>query len=157
LNIKKIIAFFAIALSTVALSGCSFQRDVESLKPYSPSDGVIADVQDLKARNLMFIKGAEDRSVLIGSFVNSTLEPIVGKIQVVSASGERLEVSFDVGPNSKFDLGYNGTNPLAVPISEGPGQLHSIFLSSGGDPITLQVPVMDGTLEEYRSFYEALN
>lgn len=150
-------AFIVIALTTVALAGCSFGREVESLKPYAPSDGVIADVQDLKARNLLFIKGDGEKSVLIGSFVNSTMEPITGTIQVMSSTGERLEVSFEVAANSKFDLGYNGTNPLAVPISESPGQLHSIFLSGGGDPITLEVPVMDGTLAEYRAFYEALN
>jgi hypothetical protein len=156
LKIKKIIAFIAIALTTVVLTGCSFGRDVESLKPYSPSDGVIADAQELKARNLLFIKGDGEKALLIGSFVNSTMEPITGTMQILQADGERLEVSFDVAANSKFDIGYNGTNPLAVPISESPGQLHSIFLSGGGDPITLQVPIMDGSLEEYRPFYDAL-
>lgn len=157
MKIKQITAFIAIALTAIALSGCSLNRDVESLRPYAPSDGVLADVQALKARNLLFIKGDSERAVLIGSFVNSTAEPVTATIQVITAAGERLEVSFDVAANSKFDLGYNGTNPLAVPISEAPGSLHSIFLSAGADPITLQVPVMDGSLAEYRPFVEALN
>jgi hypothetical protein len=32
-----------------------------------------------------------------------------------------------------------------------------VAVSGGGDPYVLDVPVMDGSLEEYREYAEALN
>ena len=55
MKIKKLTALLASVLTVVALSGCSLSRDVASLDPYSPSDGVILDIGDLKARNFLLI------------------------------------------------------------------------------------------------------
>jgi hypothetical protein len=35
--------------------------------------------------------------------------------------------------------------------------MRNIFLTADGDPFGKLVPVLDGTLEEYRSFVEDLN
>jgi hypothetical protein len=157
LKFKKFVALAAVALATVALSGCSLSRDIASLDMYAPSDGVQLDIEQLKARNVMFIKGASGNAVLIGSFVNSGTEAITATIQTEDANGEVVRVAFEVGAGKKFDLGYNGTEGVVMPLSGFPGSIHSVYLAGSADPIEMNVPILDGTLAEYRPFVESLN
>lgn len=157
MNIKKFSALAAIALATVALSGCSLSREIASLDMYAPSDGVQLDIEQLKARNLMFIKGASGNAVLIGSFVNSGSESITATLQTEDSKGEVVRVAFEVGAGKKFDLGYNGTEGVVLQLDGLPGSIHSVYLSGSADPIEMNVPILDGTLEEYRPFVESLN
>jgi hypothetical protein len=157
LKLKKFIALAAVALATVALSGCSLSRDIASLDMYAPSDGVQLDIEQLKARNVMFIKGASGNAVLIGSFVNSGTEAIIATIQTEDASGEVVRVAFEVEAGKKFDLGYNGTEGIVLPLKGIPGSIHPVYLSGFTDPIEMNVPILDGTLAEYRPFVEPLN
>ncbi len=157
MKFKKYTALAAVALATVALSGCSLSHDVASLDMYAPSDGVQLDIEQLKARNVMLIKGTSGNAVLIGSFVNSGTESITATLQTEDANGEVVRVAFEVGPGKKFDLGYNGTEGVVLPISGIPGSIHPVFLAGSSDPIEMNVPILDGTLEEYRPFVEALN
>jgi hypothetical protein len=157
LKIKKITALAAVALATVALSGCSLSREIASLDMYAPSDGVQLDIEQLKARNVMLIKGASGNAVLIGSFVNSGTESITATLQTEDANGEVVRVAFEVAPGKKFDLGYNGTEGVVMPLAGVPGSIHPVYLAGSSDPIEMNVPILDGTLAEYRPFVEALN
>lgn len=157
MNFKKITALALVALATVALSGCSLSRNVASLEMYTPSDGVQLDIEQLKARNLMLIKGASGNAVLIGSFVNSGTESITATLQTEDANGEVVRVAFEVAPGKKFDLGYNGTEGVVMPLKGIAGGIHPVFLAGSSDPIEMNVPILDGTLAEYRPFVESLN
>ena len=157
MKFKKFIALASVALATVALSGCSLSRDIASLDMYAPSDGVQLDIEQLKARNVMLIKGASGNAVLIGSFVNSGTQAITATIQTEDGNGEVVRVAFEVGAGKKFDLGYNGTEPVTFKLDGMPGQVHEVAVSGGGDPYVLNVPVMDGSLEEYREYAESLD
>lgn len=154
---KKILTVFVAALMVVGLSGCSLNAEVESLRPYSPSDGVQLDVEALKTRNIMFIRNESGNAVLIGSFVNSTMEEVMGSIQTTDADGNTVMFEFSVEPGGKFDLGYNGNPGLEVSVAEIAGGMRNVFIAAGGDPVGLLVPVMDGSLQEYRPFVEALD
>jgi hypothetical protein len=155
---KKIAALSALALTASLLSGCSITNEVASLMPYAPSDGVQLDVADLKARNVMLIEKTPGQVVLIGSFVNSSKQAISAQLQTTDASGEVIRVAFEVGPQAKFDLGYNGTEPLAFELDTKekfkPGSMHQVYLSAGSDPVGMLVPIMDGSLAEYRPFID---
>lgn len=157
MTIKKLTALLASLLTVVALSGCSLSRDVASLDMYAPSDGVLADIGQLKARNFLLIKGTGSEAVLIGSIVNSGQEAKTAGIQVIDQAGNRTSYQFEVGAKGKFDLGYGGNDGIVLTISEGPGSMHMIYFSDGSSPIEVMVPVLDGQLEEYRSFAESLN
>lgn len=157
MQIKKIATLTSLLVATTLLSGCSLSREIASLDMYAPSDGTMVDVETLKARNVMFIKGSGNKVMLIGSFVNSGMEPVMASIQTKDASGEDIRVAFEVKPNGKFDLGYNGTEGVVMTLDEKPGSLHSIYVSNGSDPVEMLVPVMDGSLAEYRPFVEKLN
>jgi hypothetical protein len=157
LQIKKLTALLATALTVVALSGCSLSRNVSSLDPYSPSDGVISDIGSLKVRNVLLIKSEGPQAVLIGSFVNSSDTAISANIQTVDQDNNRTIYKFEVGPKAKYDLGYGGNLGILLEITEGPGSMHTIFVSDGMNPIQLAVPVLDGSLAEYRPFLELLD
>jgi hypothetical protein len=155
-NLKKITSVSLIALSALALTGCSLSREVTSLEPYAPSDGVQLDIQDLKVRNLILIQGTSGKAVLIGSFVNSSKNDVLATLTTKDSSGEELRVEFPVTAESKFDMGYNGTEPLAFQLDLVPGQMHSVYVNAGQDPMEILVPVVDGSLEEYREYAESL-
>lgn len=157
MNVKKITSLTLVALAGLSLAGCSLSGNVESLKPYSPSDGVQIDAQSLKARNVLLIQGESGRAVLIGSFVNSSQEDLMASVQTKDSSGQDIRVEFAVKAGTKFDLGYNGTEPITFQLDGNPGQVHEVAVSGGGDPFVLNVPVMDGSLLEYREYAESLN
>lgn len=154
---KKFAAILASILTVVALSGCSLSREVASLDPYSPSDGVVSDIGALKVRNLMVIKGDGEQGVLIGSFVNSTNVDVNGNIQILDEANNRTTYQFTVGAQQKLDLGYGGNDGLIIDVAEIPGSMYSLFISDGINPAEVSVPVLDGSLEEYRPFAESLN
>ncbi len=157
MNVKKITSLTLVALASLSLAGCSLSGNVESLRPYAPSDGVQVDAQSLKARNVLLIQGESGRAVLIGSFVNSSQEDLVGSVQTKDSAGQDIRVEFAVKAGTKFDIGYNGTEPITFRLDGNPGQVHDVAVSGGGDPFVLNVPVMDGSLLEYREYAESLN
>jgi len=157
LNIKKLTALALVALATVALSGCSLSRYVASLDPYSPSDGTQLDIETFKARNVLLIQGTSGNAILIGSFVNSGQSDISASIQTTDSNGEPVRISFEVPAGTKFDLGYSGNEGVVMPLNAVVGSMHPIFVAGSSDPQQLLVPVMDGSLLEYREFAEKLN
>ena len=157
MKIKRLTSIALIAAVAASLTGCSLQRDVESLQPYAPSDGVNLTLENLKARNVLIIQGEGGKAVLIGSFINSTNGEINANIQTTDSNGEARVASFNVAAGQKFDIGYNGVEGLALDLTATPGSMHAVYLSDGSDPIQMLVPVMDGTLAEYASIFESLN
>jgi hypothetical protein len=157
LNIKKTTAAGLALLATVTLSGCSLQRYVPSLDPYAPSDGTQLDIEDLKARNLMFVKGKSGNAILLGSFVNSGRSDITAQLQTKDKDGNDVRYSFLVGAGKKLDLGFNEGSEIVLPIGVLPGSMYSIYIAGNSDPVEMLVPVLDGTLEEYRKFASQLD
>lgn len=154
---RNLITLSATLITLLALTGCSLNSEVESLRPYAPSDGVQADVDSLKSRNVMFIRNDNGRAVLIGSFINSSQSELMASIETFDADGNAVKFDFSIAPGAKYDLGYNGNPGIVLNIEEIAGSMRNIFLTADGDPFGKLVPVLDGTLEEYRSFVEDLN
>jgi hypothetical protein len=154
---RNLITLSATLITLFALTGCSLNSEVESLRPYAPSDGVQADVDSLKSRNVMFIRNDKGRAVLIGSFINSSQSELMASIETFDADGNAVKFDFSIAPGAKYDLGYNGNPGIVLNIEEIAGSMRNIFLTADGDPFGKLVPVLDGTLEEYRSFVEDLN
>lgn len=151
---KKFLASIAALLTVFALAGCSLSREVASLDPYSPSDGVQVDLPELKARNVLFVSDGEGNSVLIGSFLNTTDGTLVAQIETMDSQGKVVLTDITIPAQGKFDLGYNGTEGKRLFLTELPGSMHPVFIRAGGDPTEILVPILDGTLEEYRPFID---
>jgi hypothetical protein len=143
---------------TFSLSACSLTGNVASLDPYSPSDGQQIDLESVKARNFIYLVGESGRGFLIGSLVSTSTSDMLIKLQYVNPdTDERTDVFFDVPAGSKIDFGYNGNPAVQLPVVEVPGQTAKFYLLES-DSISgiIQVPVLDGTLAEYRMLLEQL-
>jgi hypothetical protein len=105
----------------------------------------------------MFIRNEAGRAVLIGTFVNSSQNELMAAIETEDAAGGTIRFDFSIEPGGVYDLGYNGNPGIVLDVTEIAGAMRNVFISAGGDPEGKLVPVLDGTLEEYRPFAEALD
>ena len=156
--VRRIAIALAATAMTLGLSACSLTGNVASLDPYSPSDGQQIDLESIKARNFIYLVGDSGRGFLIGSLVSTATTDMKVKLQYVDpATDERTDYFFDVPAGSKIDFGYNGNPAVELPVVETPGQTAKFYLlESDSISGTIQVPVLDGTLAEYRILLEQL-
>jgi len=154
LKAKKFTAVIAAIVTIFALTGCSLSREVASLDPYAPSDGVQVDTDELKARNVMFVVDDAGNAVLIGSFINPGQGAVSATLETLDSNGTVVMTEMTVEAGAKFDLGYNGTEGKFLYLTETPGSMHPVYMRVTGDPTRMLVPILDGTLEEYRGFID---
>ncbi|MDA8550073.1 MAG: hypothetical protein ACO3TI_01005 [Aquiluna sp.] len=151
---KKFTAVIAAIVTIFALTGCSLSREVASLDPYAPSDGVQVDTDELKARNVMFVVDDAGNAVLIGSFINPGQGAVSATLETLDSNGTVVMTEMTVEAGAKFDLGYNGTEGKYLYLTETPGSMHPVYMRVTGDPTRMLVPILDGALEEYRGFID---
>ena len=154
LKAKKFTALIAAIVTIFALTGCSLSREVASLDPYAPSDGVQVDTDELKARNVMFVVDDAGNAVLIGSFINPGQGAVSATLETLDSNGTVVMTEMTVEAGAKFDLGYNGTEGKYLYLTETPGSMHPVYMRVTGDPTRMLVPILDGALEEYRGFID---
>jgi hypothetical protein len=154
LKAKKFTAVIAAIVTIFALTGCSLSREVASLDPYAPSDGVQVDTDELKARNVMFVVDDAGNAVLIGSFINPGQGAVSATLETLDSNGTVVMTEMTVEAGAKFDLGYNGTEGKFLYLTETPGSMHPVYMRVTGDPTRMLVPILDGALEEYRGFID---
>lgn len=143
-----------LALAVVlVLSGCSFAANITTMKPYAPSDGVRAEVGGVHAQNLVIVIPEEgDEAALIGSLTNETDAPVGVELTQVEGGAS---ASVRVDANSTVRLGTDHERTLAVAVdSVRAGGLAEVRVAvTGADAVTVIVPVVDGTLPEYRDLF----
>jgi len=136
----------AVALAAV-LSGCSTTNPITTEDAYSASDGVGGVLGAVSAENLLVIAAEADAPGAVqGALTNrgedeATVELSLGgdTERFRLASGETLLLG---GPEGEKVL---MTTPAA------PGALADMTMSTAADgEVTIPVPVLDGTLPEYR-------
>ena len=154
LKAKKFTALVAAIVTIFALAGCSLSREVASLDPYAPSDGVQVDTEELKARNVMFVVDDAGNAVLIGSFINPGQGAVSATLETLDSNGTVVMTEMTVEAGAKFDLGYNGTEGKFLYLTETPGSMHPVYMRVTGDPTRMLVPILDGAPEEYRGFID---
>ena len=153
LFVRRLAVSVLIASLALSTSACSLSSNVTSLKPYSPSDGQQVDLENIKARNFMYLVSESGQGFLIGSLVSSASEPKVVKIQYVDPNSQaKTDYFVEIAPGAKLDFGYNGNPAISMPVVEIPGQTALFyFLESETISDGVQVPVLDGTLSEYKA------
>ena len=156
--VRRIAVSLAVAALSLSVSACSLTGNVASLNPYSPSDGQQIDLESVKARNFIYLVGDSGRGFLVGSLVSTATTDLKVKLQYVDPdTDERTDYFFDVPAGSKLDFGYNGNPAVELPVVEIPGQTAKFFLiETENISGTINVPVLDGTLAEYRMLLEQL-
>jgi hypothetical protein len=90
--------------------------------------------------------------------VSVASEDKVIKIQYVDPNTQaKTDYFVEVPAGQKIDIGYNGNPAISAPVVEVPGQTAQFFfLESDTVNASMKVPILDGTLSEYRSILELL-
>jgi hypothetical protein len=141
----------ALGVSLLSVTGCGYINPQQTSEQYSASDGIRADVGPLQIRNLMIVSTGEDQpGRVIGAIYNSSSNDV--KLTLNGAGGSQTEIP--VSKNSHTLLNES-TDPAILSTSGGiPGSLVEVkFRESGtGQDGKAMVPVMDGTLPEYKAY-----
>lgn len=158
LFVRRLAASALIVALALTTSACGLTGDVASLQPYSPSDGQQIDLDQIMARNFMYLVAESGNGYLVGSLVSQATEDKIIKIQYVDPNTQaKTDYFAEIPAGQKVDFGYNGNAAILLPVVEGPGQTAQFyFLESDTINASMRVPVLDGTLQEYRSLLQIL-
>ena len=150
--------FAAVALAAGVMfgtAGCNMISHVATNDVYAPSDGAQVDASDLRARNFLLLTDGA-KHILIGTLINGGVDSLSATLSFEDGGAQKsTQVNLNAG--QKFDIGYNGTAALPVVSDLPAGALFKVEVSVDGNKQELRVPVLDGTLAEYKAILEANN
>ena len=132
-------------------TGCTLSAEIATMKEYSPSDGVGADLGDLALRNILLISNDAGEANLVMTVVNTSGEDITLNVQFDSGSTRVTEPLKLPAVPERTRI---GDDPSAGIVMSGSdlvvGGLFPVYFEYGSVPGELvYVPVLDGTLAEY--------
>ncbi|WAP51644.1 hypothetical protein OL239_18130 [Arthrobacter sp. ATA002] len=138
-----------IALAVLGVSSCSAVNEQATVREYSPSDGIVENVGEVELRNLLVVSNGDgEAGRLLGTVVNASPENVEFSLAM---GGTTLEWSIESGDKVIFEDAQ--TDTVTVPnVDTLPGTGLRADASNGAETVELNVPVVDGTLEDYREY-----
>ncbi len=141
----------AIGVGALAFTGCSAINQQSTTMVYSASDGVRLDMGQLELRNVLIIsEAAGDPGRVVGTFYNQADADVT--LTVSGAAGSQTEIT--IAPGVPLVLGADSDAAILSTMAEQPGAYETLELrqsGAGSDTATVKVPVLDGTLAEYKN------
>ncbi len=153
----RIASTIAIAAAlTLGATGCSLIAPQGTLEPYAPSDGVEVSIGGVDVRNIMLIadESGENFNVVFGA-INLTEQPADIAISFMGEGSQKARAEFTIPTgNTLFGDPEGEETPVLVTI---PGlkagqTVEAYFQKPGEDEIKHNIPVLDGTLNEYKPY-----
>ena len=141
----------AIGIGAMAFTGCSAINQQSTAMEVTVSDGVHLDMGKLELRNVLIISEAAGKPGRVaGSFYNSADAAIT--LTISGAAGSQTEITVKPG----VPLILNGASDQAIlsTVEQPPGSVETVELrqsGAGSETASLKVPVLDGTLAEYKN------
>lgn len=145
---RRIGATAALAAAVLtATAGCGYIHQQPTTFHYDASDGVSANVGDIRVRNIMVVTNdAESEGRLLGTVLNGA-----DREATVTVDTGKATARIEVPANSEVHLEDDET--LVDPAGVLPGKmLEGTKISVGGQSTTTDVPVLNGALDEYRQY-----
>lgn len=130
------------------LTGCDLFAPQDTLHIEETSDGVSGTVGDLYVANAVLLTAAdgEGPAGLVASLVNQGRSSL--DVSVHTTAGSE---SVSVEPSGVVQLGVpDGETVEFDGLDAKPGSLTDVTFENGAETLTLQVPVLDGGLAQYR-------
>lgn len=151
-------AVLATALA-IGTTGCTFITQQATLIPYSPSDGIEANLGDVKLRNVIALMSDDGLSAsLLITIINDGDVTAFVRMQTVSTSGEQVDFLRPVPSNSVVSFGNTvDEEQLIVPMPDAiAGGLLPVYVQQGTVPGTeMLVPALSAFDEHYKDLKPA--
>ena len=146
---SRLTAIAAAAVLIASLTGCTFSATQSTRQAYDPSDGIGTGVGDVQVRNALLISDDGEAATLSVNIINSGVQNVALQVSWETEAGRTSENVY-VRAGSTLSLGTS-TNPLTLSgVDAAPGSLFPVFFQYGEVPGSeINVPVLDGSLEEY--------
>ena len=138
-----------IALAVLGVSSCSAVNEQATVREYSPSDGIVENVGEVELRNLLVVSNGDgEAGRVLGTVVNASPDNVEFSLAM---GGTTLEWTIESGDKVIFeDAPADQTTVPNVDVLPGTGLRADA--SDGAETVELNVPVVDGTLEDYREY-----
>jgi len=149
----RLVASVALAGALLlGTTGCTLGAVTGTLVHYQPSDGVAANVGDIKVRNLLGLSENGEDVALVASIINSGDASVDVDFQYENASGDKETITVTVDAHSSVHIGSGDDEASAVLRDAGAtvGGLIPIYVQYDKEQgQQVQVPVLDGATTEY--------
>ncbi|WP_207345283.1 hypothetical protein [Arthrobacter sp. E3] len=141
----------AIGIGAMTFTGCSATNPQSTTMEVAVSDGVNLNLGSLELRNVLVISKAEGSpGRVLGTFYNKADSDIT--LTISGAQGSQTEIT--VKPSMPLVLNGESDKAILSTMGAAPGAVETLELRSSGaasETATLEVPVLDGTLSEYKN------
>lgn len=142
----------ALGLGLLSVTGCGYINPQQTSEQYAASDGTQTDVGPVKLRNMMVISpGGDEPGRLIGAVYNDSARDV--NLTITGDGGAQAVIA--VKKNSYALLNEDSADEATLSTTGAmPGALLELKVreDSTNQNATFKVPVLDGTLAEYKQF-----
>lgn len=148
-TLKRAGAVAALSAALLSATGCGYIYTQPTTLVYSASDGVKADVSDVKLRNIMVIAtDANSEGRVLGTILNDGNEDVT--VEFAFESGTQ---TVQVPAGEEVRLEDDAHKLIVSPAGAEPGHnLDGTQVTVNGESTEMNIPVLDGTLDEYASY-----
>lgn len=151
---KLAMATAALGIGLLSVTGCGYINPQQTSEQYVASDGTQTDLGPLQLRNMMIISGGADKpGRVIGAVYNTSSQDVVLTVSGAAGAPARIQVK----QNSSILL--DDSSPEAVLSTAGgqPGSLVELTIRESGtnQNAKFKVPVLDGTIQDYKDYLPA--
>ncbi|KUG52205.1 MULTISPECIES: hypothetical protein [Kocuria] len=137
----------AAAAALLSTAGCAYINPPATTMIYSPADGIVERVGEVKLTNVLIVATAADaEGRVLGTLDNDGDQEVTLSMDVDGASAE-----VQIPANGSVSL--EEADPVVVDrAGAAPGLMVETEFTVGGESLTEQVPVLDHTFERYAEF-----
>ena len=162
-RVRGLLALLSVLGLLLGLGACG--TDAQTLKPYTPAEGVNVDVGDpanarevVNVRNLLIISKSPGSGILSASIVTDGRDQLTGITGFVIKSDGSQGSALNVDLTNTVSVA-NGAqvvltdSPISVQSADlAPGLTASITMAfANAGEVTVIAPVVDGNVDQYRS------
>lgn len=140
----------AVAIAAAIALGVAACAPISTMKHYDPSDGVSANVGQVKVLNALIITTSGSNGNLLFSGYNNSDELVQLTVQY-TVGGVKQSKTATLLPDSTSNFGYTKKTEFILPgIDTRAGSLLPIYFQYGTETgQQVDVPVLDGSLPQY--------
>ena len=143
---RTVAATVVAGVALAGLTACDLFAPQDTLHIEEASVGVSATVGNVYVGNAVLVSGDGDTANLVVTLVNQGQD--AQQVKIVPTGGQTIDVSLD--PRDTQQLGDPPSDQtLVTGLDAAPGSLTTVTVTSGGESVGLQVPVVTGALQPY--------